>query len=120
MNTISVTREIDGSGLTTILINQILFIEYFGSAKRIIVHTETNTFYTIGPLVYWLDLFVLNGYNFARADRIGVINVDAIHSIDKMFSRAYFSTGRQGKYCPLAEDRIKEVKRKSSHTIEFA
>lgn len=120
MHSISVTKEIKGGGLTSILISQILFIEYFGSAKRIIVHTETNIYYTIGSLVYWLDLFELNGYNFARADRIGVINVDAIQSIDKMFCRAYFSTGRQGKYCPLAEDRIKEIKIKSSQNIEFA
>jgi DNA-binding LytR/AlgR family response regulator len=120
MQTISVTEEINGGGLTSISINQILFIEYLRSAKRIIVHTESNTYYTVGTLVYWLDLFKLNGYNFIRADRIGVINVDAIQSVDKFFYRAYFSNDRKGKFCPFAEDRIKVIKRKASHTIEYA
>jgi DNA-binding LytR/AlgR family response regulator len=120
MHSISVTKEVDGSGLFSVLINQILFIEYLRSEKRIIVHTELNTYYTVGTLVYWLDLFKLNGYNFARADRIGVINVDAIQLVDKFFCRAYFSAERRGKYCPLAEDRIKEIKRKASHTIVYA
>ncbi|GGF72587.1 hypothetical protein GCM10010912_17200 [Paenibacillus albidus] len=106
MKEISVTRKINGEGLGPLEINHILFLEYDRAINRILVHTKTEIFYTVGTLVYWVEMLNNNGYNFARADRNGVINLSKVEVMDQRFYRGYFEAGMNGKFCPFAKEKF--------------
>lgn len=109
MKKISVSKDIDGGGLSLLEVDTVLFVEYDRGINRILFHTVDEVYFTIGNLVYWLGLLNANGFKFARADRNGIISLDKIKRMDKALCRAYFEDDKSGKYCPFAEARFRAI-----------
>ncbi|MGG1618262.1 LytTR family transcriptional regulator DNA-binding domain-containing protein [Paenibacillus sp. NRS-1781] len=86
---ISVTKELD-AGLIVIPVPDICYGEYDSSIERIKIHTHKHTFYTTGSLIYWTTILNNSGYNFHKADRYHMINVDNIVEMDSKLRYVYF------------------------------
>ncbi|WP_150268684.1 LytTR family DNA-binding domain-containing protein [Paenibacillus tepidiphilus] len=112
MSSISVSKDPKGTtGLFTLEIAEINYMEFEGSMYRILVHTRDELYYTVGTLKYWLTALSGSGYNFVLADRNTLIHVTNIVQIDKTFNIAYFgenAAGTQPK-CFLSEKGYREV-----------
>ncbi|OKP91363.1 LytTR family DNA-binding domain-containing protein [Paenibacillus sp. P32E] len=118
MDKISVTKNSNGEGLALLGVDRILYLEYYRAINRILVHTKDEVFYTVGTLVYWLELLNRNGHRFVRADRNGIANLSKIKVMDKALYRGYFEDDASGKYCPFAESRFKAVSKKVSYSYQ--
>ncbi|MGM1023389.1 MAG: LytTR family transcriptional regulator DNA-binding domain-containing protein [Bacillota bacterium] len=108
---ISVTKEIEGD-ITSILIRDILFGMYSGAIDRIIIHTQYKTYYLHSSLVYWANTLNNSGYNFIKADRYYLINVDNITRLNVKKRCVYFDVGLDGetKKCFLAYHKFETVR----------
>lgn len=112
MSSISVTRDTEGNtGVFSLDIAEITYMEFERTIYRIIVHTNDQTFYTVGTLKYWVNTLVSSGYNFVLADRNTLIHVSNIIQMDKTFHIAYFGEDHKGveQKCFLSEKGYKEV-----------
>lgn len=112
MSSISVTRDTEGNtGVFSLDIAKITYMEFERTIYRIIVHTYDQTFYTVGTLKYWLNTLANSGYNFVLADRNTLIQVTNIIQMDKTFHIAYFGEDHKGveQKCFLSEKGYKEV-----------
>lgn len=112
MSSISVTRDTEGNtGVFSLDIAKITYMEFERTIYRIIVHTYNQTFYTVGTLKYWLNTLASSGYNFVLADRNTLIQVTNIIQMDKTFHIAYFGEDHKGveQKCFLSEKGYKEV-----------
>lgn len=112
MSSISVTRDTEGNtGVFSLDIAKITYMEFERTIYRIIVHTYDQTFYTVGTLKYWLNTLASSGYNFVLADRNTLIQVTNIIQMDKTFHIAYFGEDHKGveQKCYLSEKGYKEV-----------
>ncbi|NOU78404.1 hypothetical protein GC101_05870 [Paenibacillus sp. LMG 31459] len=112
MSSISVTRDTEGNtGVFSLDIAKITYMEFERTIYRIIVHTYDQTFYTVGTLKYWLNTLASSGYNFVLADRNTLIQVTNIIQMDKTFHIAYFGEDHKGveQKCFLSEKGYKEV-----------
>ncbi|WP_411829324.1 LytTR family transcriptional regulator DNA-binding domain-containing protein [Paenibacillus kribbensis] len=107
---ISVTKELDAS-LIVIAVNDILFGEYDGSIERIKIHTHARTFYTTGSLIYWTTVLNNSGYNFLKADRYHMINVDNIVKLDSKLRYVYFDEQptEESVVCKMAYHKFTKV-----------
>ncbi|WP_410514996.1 LytTR family DNA-binding domain-containing protein [Paenibacillus sp. BR2-3] len=113
MATITVTRDPAGiSGIFSINVDEILMLEYSRREDRIVVHTEDNSFFTVGTLKYWTDALNGSGHKFAMVDRGNSLNLEKVVRIDETFNVAYFEDAidSNSKRCMIARHRIKEVK----------
>ncbi|AIQ29296.1 MULTISPECIES: LytTR family transcriptional regulator DNA-binding domain-containing protein [Paenibacillus] len=112
LSSISVTRDTEGNtGVFSLDIAKITYMEFERTIYRIIVHTYDQTFYTVGTLKYWLNTLASSGYNFVLADRNTLIQVTNIIQMDKTFHIAYFGEDHKGveQKCFLSEKGYKEV-----------
>ncbi|PZD95885.1 hypothetical protein DNH61_10595 [Paenibacillus sambharensis] len=102
---LTVARHKDGeSGLLTVLIDDITFLEYERMANRIVVHTLTDTFYMMGTLKFWVTALQNSGYEFVMVDRNNAANLNRIVRLDKQYKIAYFESSltKDSKGCTVA------------------
>lgn len=112
MSSISVTRDTEGNtGVFSLDIAKITYMEFERTIYRIIVHTYDQTFYTVGTLKYWLNTLASSGYDFVLADRNTLIQVSNIIQVDKTFHIAYFGEDHKGveQKCFLSEKGYKAI-----------
>ncbi|MGG4216471.1 LytTR family transcriptional regulator DNA-binding domain-containing protein [Paenibacillus sp. FSL L8-0638] len=108
---ITVTKEVNGD-IVSIPIRDILFGIYDGLVDRIIVHTRTEFYYLHSTLVFWTTTLRNSGYNFFKADRYHMINVDNITILDERKRCVYFDEepSKKSKRCLLAYHKFTEVR----------
>jgi len=114
MASLSVTSDIDGEGgIINIDIGEILMLSYDKKISRILVHTQTTIYYTMGSLTYWNEALNSSGHNFSLVDRSNSLNLDKVVLLDKTFKVAYFERDvtPRSKRCIIAGYRFDEVKR---------
>jgi DNA-binding LytR/AlgR family response regulator len=112
LSSISVTRDTEGNtGVFSLDIAKITYMEFERTIYRIIVHTYDQTFYTVGTLKYWLNTLASSGYDFVLADRNTLIQVSNIIQVDKTFHIAYFGEDHKGveQKCFLSEKGYKAI-----------
>lgn len=122
---ISVNRDVKGnSGVVPIAISEITYLEFEKSINRIIVHTRSDRFYTVGTLKYWANTLECSGYDFVLADRNTLIHVSNIFQIDRTFHIAYFGDNLKGEEqkCFLSErgyEKVTSKIRKLQSDVKF-
>ncbi|WP_397386748.1 LytTR family transcriptional regulator DNA-binding domain-containing protein [Paenibacillus sp. MMS20-IR301] len=125
LSSISVTRDAEGNtGVFSLDIAKITYMEFERTIYRIIVHTYDQTYYTVGTLKYWVNTLASSGYNFVLADRNTLIHVSNIIQLDKTFHIAYFGEDHRGieQKCFLSEKGYKEILnnvRTSDNEVKF-
>lgn len=93
MHTITVTRDPAGeSGLWPLAVDIINYMESESEKKRIIVHTPSEVFYTMGTLVYWMTALNNSGYKFEKVDRNFMVNINNITLLNRSTQSAYFES----------------------------
>ncbi|MEK4351310.1 LytTR family transcriptional regulator DNA-binding domain-containing protein [Paenibacillus sp. FSL R5-0475] len=93
MGILTVTRDVDAvTGVISLPIRDIAFLEYASQIDRVIVHTINEMFYMPGTLKYWQSALDSSGYNFASVDRTNVVNLDKIVLVDEIYRVAYFES----------------------------
>lgn len=90
---LSVALSIDGErGLTLLDVTDIIYFECDSLINRIIVHTATSHYYTMGTLKFFVESLNNSGYNFKLVDRNNAVNIDNIVCVDTSRKLAYFET----------------------------
>lgn len=98
---LSVSKDKTGRvGIEQIPIRNILYLEWSGSIKRIIVHvTGGKKYYLTGPLNFWGELLSNSGFMFVDVDRNNWVNAMNVEWIDDgSFKRVCFEGGI---YCSM-------------------
>lgn len=109
---LTVTRTVDGSsGIKSLHVRDIAFLEYDRKEDRVLVHTVDDVFYVVGTLKYWTIAFNASGYSFKQVDRNNVVNLDRVTALDPTYKHAYFEepVSQESKHCTIAWSRYKEV-----------
>ncbi|PWW37427.1 MULTISPECIES: LytTR family transcriptional regulator DNA-binding domain-containing protein [Paenibacillus] len=107
---LAVSKERDGgTGGTNVPVRKITHLE--ADTYMVIVHTANDQYYLVGTMVYWVKTLNASGYNFRKADRSNIINVDNITSVDMSFKVAHFEVDitKHSKKCTLTVDRLKLI-----------
>lgn len=81
---LSVSRDKKGeAGIEQVPIRNILYLEWSGSIKRIIVHVKGGKrYYLTGPLNFWGELLSNSGYKFVDVDRNNWVNPINVEWVD--------------------------------------
>ncbi|ANY70945.1 hypothetical protein BBD42_23565 [Paenibacillus sp. BIHB 4019] len=111
MDTLTVSKDELGTlGLVSVKVQDIIIIKSLSEKKRIIIHTLTDVYYTMGTLVYWETALNSSGYNFLVLDRSEMINQDKVILLNPKTGDAYFErfVNKQSKKCGVAYHRVKD------------
>lgn len=107
---ISATRDPEGnSGITSVRVEDILYLGVDSRSAIIIIETIQQTYYTTGTLRYWTHVLNKTGYNFLLADRNNSIQVPKIVEVNELTKIAYFDINDKSKYCTMSRSGLKEV-----------
>lgn len=102
MGILTVSKDVDATtGVKSLPIKDIAYMEYARQIDRIIVHTIDDIFYMTGTLKYRQSALEASGYNFATVDRTNVVNLDKIVLLDEVYHVAYFedTISKSSKRC---------------------
>ena len=117
MGSITVTEDTEGSsGIISLPICDIVYIEYDSKIDRVIIHTIDSMYYTVGTLKYWHNALNSSGYNFAAVDRTNVVNLDKLVRLDKVYHVGYFEevVTETSKRCTFTNINFAKLQRKHS------
>lgn len=117
MGSITVTKDIEGSsGIISLPICDIAYIEYASKIDRVILHTIDSMYYTMGTLKYFLTALDNSGYNFAAVDRTNVVNLDKLVRLDEVYHVGYFEevVTENSKRCTFTNINFAKIQRKYS------
>ncbi|CAH1054047.1 LytTR family DNA-binding domain-containing protein [Paenibacillus pseudetheri] len=114
---ITVSRDADATtGIISLPIQDIAFLEYARKIDRVIVHTIDEMYYMTGTLKYWQSALDNSGFNFVMVDRTNVVNMDKIVLLDEVHHVAYFEKDvtNTSKRCTFTNINFEKVQRKYS------
>ncbi|MDF2651798.1 MAG: hypothetical protein K0Q73_7603 [Paenibacillus sp.] len=117
MDSLVVSKDINAeSGLISLPIKEVAFMEFERRIDRVIVHTVDSSFFLTGTLKYWQNGLDSNGYNFVAVDRTNVVNLDRIVVLDEMYHIAYFEENitHTSKRCTFTNINFEKAKEKYS------
>ncbi|ASA20896.1 LytTR family transcriptional regulator DNA-binding domain-containing protein [Paenibacillus donghaensis] len=121
MITLSVTNDIHGyAGAVDVPIEDILYMQYSSSIRRVIVYTAGQSYYLVGPLSYWCNALNSSGYQFSEGDRTAAINLRKVVRMNNFFKTAYFDDSKIG--CMLSKNGYEDLKKQLGHletTVAF-
>lgn len=109
---VSVTRDVEGSGMESIHVDDILFLET--SQSRIVVHTKDGVYYVPNTLERWMRAFDSVGQQFEMVDRCSIANLKRVTRLDPVWCRLYFDDGSSegAKPCNVARRHYRKVAKK--------
>ncbi|EXX86021.1 hypothetical protein BG53_14855 [Paenibacillus darwinianus] len=109
---VSVTRSVEGIGMESIHVDDILFLET--SQSRILVHTKDGVYYVPNTLERWMRAFGSIGQQFEMVDRCSIANLNRVRRIDPVWCRLYFddNPSEGAKPCNVARSHYRKVANK--------
>ncbi|MFC5649871.1 hypothetical protein ACFPYJ_12200 [Paenibacillus solisilvae] len=102
---LTVATDTKGIGLKTMLLPEIIFIEYVRSVKGIMVHSLDSQGFLPGPFSFWVSTLQGSGLStLFPVDRNNALNLAKIELLDPKFNKAYFEkvVTRKDKVCTIA------------------
>lgn len=111
---ITVATDTNGIALKTMLLPEIIFIEYFRSDKGIIIHSLESEGFLPGTFNFWVTALQGSGLpTLYPVDRNNALNLAKIELLEPKYNRAYFEKiiERKDKVCTIALANFDAVKK---------
>lgn len=108
---LTVTKDASGeSGLCTLVIDRIIFMEGVSEKNLVVFHTLDEVYYTMGTLKYYEVALNSSGYNFGPVHRGLSVNLKNVLLLDRRRKNIYFENEvkKTSKKCPIASHRFNE------------
>lgn len=111
---ITVAEDTKGLALKTMLLTDIIFIEYVRSEKGIIVHSLESQGFLPGPFSFWVTALQGSGLStLYPVDRNNALNLAKIELLEPKYNKAYFEKviQRKDKVCTISVANFDSVKK---------
>lgn len=99
-------------GLTTVSIEEIFYLRYDRSLKRVVIRVAGQNFYLTGPLDFWVDAINNSGYTFEFTNRRTAVNIKYATRIDTSKCRIHICLGDNSQWVEMSWTLCQEIKKK--------